>query len=84
MNDKNLTPTEDLFLEVLAARTRLGHGVWTFDVLHKRVARSLEERGLIGWKSGVVERTILAWLTDDGRSLCLHEAYVPPILGGEM
>ncbi len=75
-----LTPTEDLFMELLAARHRLGEQVWTFDSRLKPQALRLERLGLIGWKRGAVERTLLVWLTGLGRTEYLDPLYVPPIL----
>lgn len=75
-----LTRTEDLFLEALIARHRCGEQVWTFEGRHRKTAKSLEEKGLIGWKSGIVERTILAWLSEEGRVHYMSGTYVPPIL----
>lgn len=76
------TATEDLFLEVLTARYRLGERLWTFEARHKKTARSLEEQGLVWWKSGIVERTIMVGLTDLGKKELLSADYVPPILQG--
>jgi hypothetical protein len=76
----SLTPTEDLFMEVLAARHRCGENVWTFEDRHTRTAKTLAAKGLIGWKSGIVEKTILAWFTEAGRTEWLSADYVPPIL----
>src|SRR5665647_1477248 len=73
-----LTPTEDLFLEVLAARVRLGETCWTFGSEHTRTARSLATKGLIYWQGGVVEHTIRAFLTDAGRTVCLSPTYKAP------
>ena len=75
-----LTPTEDLFMEVLAGRYRCGENTWTFEARHSRVAEVLSRRGLIWWKSGVIERTILAGLTDAGRAEALSDTYTPPAL----
>jgi hypothetical protein len=77
-----LTPTEELMLEVLAGRWRLGEQMWTFSSRMKRCANSLADRGLVGWKGGIVEKTILVWLTDSGRAACLSPDYVPPIKRG--
>jgi|SRR5665647_3059053 len=74
-----LTPTEDLFLEVLAARVRLGETCWTFGSEHTRTARSLDAKGLIWWKGGIVEHTIRAFLTDAGRAACLSPTYRAPV-----
>jgi hypothetical protein len=74
------TPTEDLFMETLSARVRLGEPCWTFDTRHTRTAKSLEAKGLIRWKSGIVEKTILVWITELGKKEWLSFDYKPPIL----
>jgi hypothetical protein len=76
--ETTLTPTEDLLVEVLAARHRTGETVWTFATTHARTVRTLADKGLVAWKSGVLENTILAWLTDAGRAYALDEGYAPP------
>jgi len=38
---------------------------------------ALEALGLVRWKSGVVEDTILVWLTDLGADQVLSDSYVP-------
>lgn len=76
--ETELTPTEDLLIEVLAARHRTGETVWTFATTHARTVRILAEKGLVAWKSGVIEKTILVWLTDDGRAYALDEEYTHP------
>lgn len=75
-----MTPTEDLFMEVLAGRARCGEQVWTFGREHLRTAKSLEAEGLIIWKHGVVEGTIIAFLTDEGRRRWLSGDYQTPII----
>lgn len=63
---RKLPPTHELILEVLAARHRLEEHAWTFDArLSPHVERLEKEHGLVGWKQGVVAKTILVWLTDD-------------------
>lgn len=77
-----MTPTEELVMEVLAARYRLGEHLWTFSAgptIYKAF-RSLEAQGLIGWKGGITEKTCRAWLTDAGKTEMLDPEYVPPIL----
>lgn len=75
------TPTQELVLEVLAARHRLGEGMWTFSNRPAIVTalRVLESAGLVGFKSGVIENTYLAWLTKAGQADVLTPDYVPPI-----
>jgi len=73
-----LPPMQSLMLEVLAARYRFGEQIWTFESRLKRYAQALENLGLVGWKSGIVEKTILVWLTNDGKSSVLSDTYIPP------
>lgn len=74
------TPIQELILEVLAARHRLGEHVWTFDrngpvtmALHY-----LAKVGLVEFKSGIVEKSYLVWLTDAGRGQQLSPNYQVP------
>lgn len=59
-------PSEWLMLEVLAARYRLGEKAWTFPARCSALATGLEARGLVGWKNGIVEGSILVHLTPAG------------------
>ena len=77
-----VTPTEDLILEVLVARWREGWALWTFDRRWRRHLESLAAKGYVHEKSGVVEKTWLAWLTPVGCAVFLADTYVPPIPGG--
>lgn len=54
-------------MDVLAARHRLGETMWTFSSRLTNTARRLETRGLVRYKSGVVEKTIQVFLTDQGK-----------------
>ncbi len=72
------TPTQDLILEVLAARYRLGEMLWTFDSRHRKAIGDLSERGLVNEMHGVVEKTIRASLTSVGVSHIISDGYVPP------
>lgn len=78
MSEHPLTPTEDLVLEVLAARHRLGELVWTFATRHRPAIRRLEARGLVAWKHGVVENTVIVQLTADGVAEAISPDYTPP------
>lgn len=60
----DLTPTEQLILEVLIARFRLGESIWPFDLRNAAALRRLESRGLINRMGGNVENTERAWLTE--------------------
>lgn len=69
MAEQTLTPTEDLILDVLVARFRLGETIWPFDRRNEAALRRLESRGLINRMGGNVEGTERAWLTEKA----LHE-----------
>lgn len=60
------TPTQELILEVLTARHRLGETLWTFSTQDGAALRALETAGLIWTMNGIVEHTIRASLTVDG------------------
>lgn len=74
-----LTPTEDLCMEVLTARHRLGENIWTFDSRHKPALKKLESRGLVNVIHGMVERSIRASLTEAGIKEYMDENYVAPV-----
>lgn len=73
-----LPPTQHLIMEVLAARYRLGEMLWTFPSRLRSQIEALGRAGLIGSKSGVVEHTMQAWLTDAGKRAALSDTYKPP------
>lgn len=73
-----LPPTQYLVLEVLAARHRTGERTWTFPTRVTPTLEALAALGLVSHKPGVLYRTRLAWLTDAGRALALHDAYTAP------
>lgn len=77
----NRTPTQELVLELLTARHRLGEQVWTLAAngTVRRALIALEADGLVGWKSGVVSDIYLAWLTDEGKAECMSPTYTPPV-----
>lgn len=78
--DVRLTPTEELVMEVLAARYRLGEHLWPFssDRHTSRAINNLETKGLVHKMSGQTERTVRASLTDAGKKLVLLDGYVSP------
>lgn len=78
-NPEDLTPTEDLVLNVLGARYRLGEHGWTFSTRVRPAVRSLRQRGLVNYKSGTVENTLLVFLTTAGVQTAIGETYVPPV-----
>jgi len=74
------TPTEDLVLEVLIARSRLGESLWTFSSSATKPLRSLEAKGLVQVMHGVVERSVRASLTAEGKKRFMALPYQSPIL----
>ena len=82
--NEQVTPTEYLTMEVLAARHRLGESVWTFPGNGTGALYRLSVKGLVGYKSGGVEKTVLAWLTDEGiKAWKLDQPYPPESVGGQ-
>lgn len=75
---RDLPPAQALVMEVLAARARLGEPYWTFSTRHRGLIAALELKGLVASKSGIVERTCLAWLTDKGREATQSATYKAP------
>jgi DNA-binding MarR family transcriptional regulator len=74
-----LTPTQDLIMDVLAARLRTGEHLWTFSSRQTQTAEALETRGLVSVMSGAVEYTIRVRLTDAGQKLVFGSTYISPI-----
>lgn len=74
----SLPPTQQLVLDVLAARHRLGEQVWTFPAAVNPALRALADRGLVTLLNGIVEKSTRARLTDAGQRLVLDGRYRPP------
>lgn len=79
----NLTPTEELIIDNLVARYRLGENIWTFSSRVRRQVESLAAKGLVNSMNGVIEYTCRASLTELGKQTFMSEEYVPPILRTE-
>lgn len=73
-----LTPTQDLVMEVLAARYRLGEHLWTFDARHSKTINQLAEMGFVQSMHGIVDHSVRAMLTDAGKAIYLLDTYTPP------
>lgn len=73
-----LPVVEQLIIETLTARVRLGEHMWTFTRRVQRQLRHLERLGWIGWKHGIVQWTCLVWFTAAGRSAAMDNGYIPP------
>lgn len=75
------TPTEELILENLIARRRLGHVIWPFPSKLKRQLETLEQRGAIGYQPGNVEKHYNVWLNEEAwLDYEKNSKYVTPIL----
>ncbi len=62
---EKLTPTEDLILDLLVARYRLGEYQWPLSNKLVNVIHSLAARGYVNSRHGNVEKTYLVRLTDE-------------------
>lgn len=82
LKEPKLTGKQELFIDVLIARVRLGENIWTFDERFTKQAEELESLGLIGWKSHQIEGFILAWFTAKGKEIYLSYPYEIPLLKG--
>lgn len=76
-NEDKLSPTQELMLEVLAARYRLGEWVWPFDSRLSAHARKLADLGYIRLIDGNVPKTFRATLTDRGVKRGTDPLYEP-------
>ena len=76
-----LTPTESLILDCLAARYRLGENLWTFDSRLQPQMDRLNAAGLVTSMHGIIEKTIRASLTEDGKKAVISKSYTPPGTG---
>lgn len=77
--ERDLTPSEELVLEVLASRYRLGHNEWPFSSKHRKVLNSLQSKNYIYVESGKVQNTYDVSLTAKGKEATVSETYTPPI-----
>lgn len=77
-----LTPSENLIMEVLIARARLGEMIWTFDSNVKHHLASLEEKGAVMVLNGIVPKTVRAGLSDEAVMAFLSFDYSPPFMYG--
>lgn len=75
-----LTPTEDLILEVLVARHRLGEPFWPIALKNRKAIDSLREKGLVNDFGSAVENTTRVGLTMKAKAMwTIPNAYTPPI-----
>lgn len=77
VDSDSLPPTQYLILEVLAARYRTGESYWTLPSRFTNQLRILAEAGLVGFE-GAGEKTLRAWLTDDGKAAAMSDGYQAP------
>jgi len=75
-----LTPTQYLVMEVLAARTRMEHDEWPFQSRVSHTLTTLHDVGLVNFRTGTVEGTYLVELTEVGKKFALSDEYMPPLM----
>lgn len=74
----SLPPTQQLILEVLVARHRLGEKLWPFPSRLQSAIGALDKAGLVWQANGVVPHTVRAGLTAEGVTALVHDGYVSP------
>ena len=79
MTEPHVTPIEDLLMEVLAARYRLGEHLWTFDLRHKKALERLEAKGLVTVLHGIVDHSLRASMTRAGIDMYVSKTYEAPL-----
>ena len=76
----SLPLTQELIVEVLIARYRLGELLWPFPTSAGKSLKALTDKGLIGYQSASTEGSYNVWFTAEGKKRYLSFNYVPPIL----
>lgn len=75
----DFTPTEELILDVLAARYRTGEHEWSLSRRHGKALASLKNAGLITTRPHNADPTFLyASLTENGQLEALSDTYAAP------
>jgi hypothetical protein len=74
----DLTPTEEVILDALIARWRLGEQLWTFSKQLVPAARKLVNKGLVDDLGSITGQDIRLRLTDEGRKRFSDPLYDPP------
>lgn len=77
-NSYRFMPTEELVLEVLTARYRLGEKSWTFNSNTSKALKKLEDKNLITWKNASDGESFLVFFTPLGKALMLSSKYYNP------
>lgn len=78
--EDDLTPTEALVMEVLAARFRLGETSWPMPDRVKPALKGLAAKGLLSFQSDIMPRYQRATMTEEGKKIFMRPGYIPPIL----
>jgi hypothetical protein len=80
-----VTPSQELILEVLTARYRLGEQGWHFSTRLSRQIGQLRVEGWVRYKNAIIPNHLYVWptqkLLDDPEMM--SPDYVPPILRKE-
>lgn len=80
MSLPKLTAPQELMVDMLQARHRLGEPFWPVSTKLTRTYHELASKGYVEILSGHVEGTVRLMLTDAAREQLLREStYVPPI-----
>ncbi|WP_251151373.1 hypothetical protein [Cellulosimicrobium sp. Marseille-Q4280] len=76
---KALTPTQELVMEVLAARYRLGEQWWTFEPELRQTIRTLDDGGLVDIIDGHTAGRVEARLTAAGLVQYVRPGFTSPV-----
>jgi hypothetical protein len=79
-DEEDFTPTQNLILEVLQARLRLGERVWTFAPTLKKQIEFLTAKGLINHKHGAGGGILVFPATETFRASLIASPYKIPLL----
>lgn len=75
-----LTACQDVLVDLLVARSRLGESFWPISTRLNRTYKILEEKGYVEIMHGHVDGTVRLALTPQAKAkLIENSAYVPPI-----
>lgn len=74
-----LTASQDLLVDLLVARTRLGEPFWPVSTKMTRSYHELKEKGYVTILRGHVDGTVRLMLTEQAKAELLHDATFSPV-----
>ncbi len=81
MSLPKLTAAQDLMVDLLVARTRLGEPFWPISTRLSRTANELRSKGYVRMLGSSAEGTVRLGLTQAAKDELIHDStYVPPVM----